>query len=210
MSDFAQNGLICTLQRLNDWHLPLIEDALCELAVKKPIALILPCHGVDLEKPALAHLVAEIAEGRPFLSEVVVSLNGITQEQKPRVAKIFATLPMATRFLWNDQPNALNGGLTGKGGNVAAAIRYITEDYRHPRCRCRIVSSWGPRPTLLCGSGTASRISFCENVLLSGDRPPLRAGLAAFSDATPARAGSSRGAPTASRISAQLSLPSFR
>ena len=127
MSDFAQNGLICTLQRLNDWHLPLIEDALCELALKKPIALILPCHGVDLEKPALAHLVAEIAEGRPFLSEVVVSLNGITEEQQPRVAKIFATLPMATRFLWNDQPNALNGGLTGKGGNVAAAIRSITE-----------------------------------------------------------------------------------
>ena len=114
MSDFAQNGLICTLQRLNDWHLPLVEDALCELALKKPIALILPCHGVDLEKPALAHLVAEIAEGRPFLSEVVVSLNGITEEQQPRVAKIFATLPMATRFLWNDQPNALNGGLTGK------------------------------------------------------------------------------------------------
>jgi glucosyl-3-phosphoglycerate synthase len=78
MSDFAQHGLIATLQRLNDFHLDRIESELGEFARQKPIALVLPCHARDLMQPALAHIIAEL-RGAPWLGEVVVSLNGLTR-----------------------------------------------------------------------------------------------------------------------------------
>ena len=66
MSDFAQSGLICTLQRLNDAHLPALEEELVELVRTRPIALVLPCHGSDLQKPALRHLVSELLGAHGF------------------------------------------------------------------------------------------------------------------------------------------------
>ena len=125
MSDFAQHGLICTLQRLNDGHLPKIERALALLAHERPIALVLPCHGADLARPALAHIVAELAEGPHFLQEIVVSMNGLDEGQFARAEQLFAGLPMRRTFLWNDRPGAPTGGLGGKGGNVDAALRHL-------------------------------------------------------------------------------------
>ena len=126
MSDFAQTGLITTLQRLNDTHLPKIERELAVLAHARPIALVLPCHGADLEKPALAHIVRELGEGPHFLAEIVVSMNGIGAEQFARVRQLFAALPMRQTFLWNDRPGTLPPALGGKGGNVDAALRHLT------------------------------------------------------------------------------------
>lgn len=125
MSDFAQTGLICTLHRLNEEHLPKIERELALLAHERPIALVLPCHGADLEKPALAHIVAELGEGPHFLREVVVSMNGVDEEQFARAGELFAPLPMRQTFLWNDRPGTRDGGLGGKGGNVDAALRHL-------------------------------------------------------------------------------------
>ncbi|KAB2645231.1 MAG: glycosyl transferase [Verrucomicrobia bacterium] len=124
MSDFAQTGLICTLQRLNDGHLAKIERDLAGLATEQGIALVLPCHGGDLERPALAHIVAELAEGPRFLREIVVSMNGVTAEQFERAEGRFAALPMRRTFLWNDRPGVA-AGIGGKGGNVAAALRHL-------------------------------------------------------------------------------------
>ena len=125
MSDFAQHGLICTLQRLNDTHLPKIERELALLATTQPIALVLPCHGADLARPALAHIVAELATGPPFLQEIVVSMNGVDEQQFAQAGQIFAKLPMRRTLLWNDRPGMPSGGLAGKGGNVDAALRYL-------------------------------------------------------------------------------------
>lgn len=124
MSDFAQNGLICTLQRLNDAHLAKVERELAGLAKERGIALVLPCHGADLERPALAHIVAELAEGPRFLQEIVVSVNGVTAEQFEQAKTRFAALPMRRTFLWNDRPGA-EVRIGGKGGNVAAALRHL-------------------------------------------------------------------------------------
>ena len=71
MSDFAQAGLICTLQRLNDTHLARVEAELAELARARPIALVLPCHGRDLEQPAFARIAREL-RGAGFLREIVL------------------------------------------------------------------------------------------------------------------------------------------
>ena len=122
MSDFAQSGLITTLQRLNDGHLDALEAELCGLADERPIALVLPCHAGELERPALAHIVAELAGAR-WLSEIVVSMNGPDAAARERAGEFFARLPMRVRVLWNEE-----GG--GKGANVAAAFRLLGGEKR--------------------------------------------------------------------------------
>jgi glucosyl-3-phosphoglycerate synthase len=123
MSDFAQTGLICTLQRLNDAHLARIEDELTDLARNKPIALVLPCHGADLEKPALAAIIAELREAA-FLSEIVFSLNGVDEFGFALAEERFTRLPQRVSVLWNDRPGVA-ATLSGKGGNVAAAFAHL-------------------------------------------------------------------------------------
>ena len=119
MSDFAQTGLICTLQRLNDTHLGNVETELVELAREQAIALVLPCHGADLERPALAHIVAELS-GAAFLREVVVSMNGVDAEGLERARETFLPLPQTVTFLHHE-------ALSGKGGNVRAAFRHLAK-----------------------------------------------------------------------------------
>ena len=119
MSDFAQTGLITTLQRLNDGHLAEIERALADLARTQPIALVLPCHGADLEKPALTHIVSELA-GAEFLREIVVSMNGLDDAAFARARENFAPLPQRVTLLRNDAAG-------GKGGNVRAAFQHLAK-----------------------------------------------------------------------------------
>jgi glucosyl-3-phosphoglycerate synthase len=121
VSDFAQTGLICTLQRLNDSHLAAVEAELVELSAHRPIALVLPCHGADLAQPALAHIVAELSGAR-FLREVVVSLNGLAADGLARARALFAPLPVRQTFLVNDRA----GEPGGKGRNVTAAFAHLT------------------------------------------------------------------------------------
>jgi glucosyl-3-phosphoglycerate synthase len=125
MSDFAQTGLICTLQRLNDAHLPRIEGELVELAQDRPIALVLPCHGADLEKAALAGIVAELQDAA-FLREIVITLNGVDEFTFALAQERFARMPQKVTLLWNDRPGAPASALGGKGGNVAAALAHLT------------------------------------------------------------------------------------
>jgi glucosyl-3-phosphoglycerate synthase len=129
MSDFAQTGLICTLQRLNDTSAERIESELAEHAVAHPITLILPCHGKDLRQPALKGIIDEIAGAR-FLREVLVSMNGWDEETAQVARDIFARLPQPHRILWNDGPRAVavKGAMAapmGKGFNVWAACGVV-------------------------------------------------------------------------------------
>src|SRR4051812_10595068 len=114
MSDFAQTGLICTLQRLNDTHLARIESELSELARARPIALVLPCHGRDLEQPAFDRLIQEL-RGAAFLREIVLSMNSVEADARDALPMRLAALPQKTTLLWNE---SLVGG---KGTNVRAA-----------------------------------------------------------------------------------------
>jgi glucosyl-3-phosphoglycerate synthase len=126
VSDFAQTGLICTLQRLNETHLSALEVELEIEAATRPIALILPCHAADLSRPALVHIVEELGRVR-FLRDVVVSLNGFDQESFGYAREIFAALPQRVRVLWTDDPELAPllsrwTGTMGKGVNVWSAI----------------------------------------------------------------------------------------
>lgn len=117
MNDFAQSGLITTLQRLSETHFPALEAELA--AMGSAIALILPCHTADLDRPPLAHIIRELAEAR-WLGEVLVSMNGPDRAATERAAVLFAPLPCPFRVLWNE------GG--GKGENVASALRAIGDE----------------------------------------------------------------------------------
>ncbi|MDB6152925.1 MAG: hypothetical protein JWL90_1378 [Chthoniobacteraceae bacterium] len=130
MSDFAQSGLISTFQQLNEAHLPALEEELTGLARDSPIALVLPCHGADLDRPALAHIVAEL-RGAAFLQEIIVSMNGVDSAAVARAKKIFSPLPV--RFLWNDGPETgalLAGFAPGKGLNVWGALGLLCAEAR--------------------------------------------------------------------------------
>lgn len=123
MSDFAQVGLICTLQRLNDTHLGQIEGEVAKLAEKRPIALVLPCHGRDIGQPAFDHLLRELA-GAEFLREIVFSVNAVTPEEREKLAQRLTGLPQQTTLLEND---LLPGKPVGKGANVQAAFADLAD-----------------------------------------------------------------------------------
>ena len=131
MSDFAQTGLITTLQRLNETHLDELEARLVAMADAHPIALVLPCHARELESPALGHILAELAGAR-WLGEIVVSMNGLDAAGFARAKEVFRPLPQLTRVLWNDDtiPSTVSLPKVGKGANVAAAFRLVCAEGR--------------------------------------------------------------------------------
>jgi glucosyl-3-phosphoglycerate synthase len=130
MSDFAQSGLIATLQQLNPTHLPALES---ELAALRPrIVLLLPCHGADLERPALAHIARELA-GALFLEEVLLCTNHASDSALQRARTLFDSVPARLRILQTDTPRAdalLAGIPKGKGLNVWAGIGLLQSESR--------------------------------------------------------------------------------
>lgn len=126
MSDFHQHGLISTLQELGPGNRAHLETELGEFAARSPIALILPCHGRDLGEPALESIIRELAEAT-FLSEIVVSMNGLDEVAYGVAQAKFSKLSQRYRLLWNDGPElrplyeARGHYGEGKGFNVWAA-----------------------------------------------------------------------------------------
>jgi glucosyl-3-phosphoglycerate synthase len=131
MSDFAQTGLICTLQRLNDAHLPRIEAELVELARDRPIALVLPCHAADLERPAFGAILREL-DSATFVREVVLSINGIDGiEFGRRYGDRFNLAVAGGEFT-----TIFNRGAGGKGENVESAFAHLVE-----KSECEIIAT---------------------------------------------------------------------
>ncbi len=137
MSDFAQAGLICTLQRLSDAHGDRIEAELCAHAAERPVTLVLPCHAADLAQPALARIVEEVG-GAKFIREVIVSTNGLDDAAFARAGQLFAPLPQPHRILRTDTARAAESierlceraVEAGKGLNVWAAAGLVVAEAR--------------------------------------------------------------------------------
>jgi glucosyl-3-phosphoglycerate synthase len=122
MSDFTQNGVICTLPRLNESHLePLDTLLLPGLAGASPISLILPCHAPDLERPALQHICRQLADAR-WLTRVLVPVNGLPLAGIPALAnRLSSQLPCKVTVFSTDEP-ALRSLLCAAAGHSTAAL----------------------------------------------------------------------------------------
>lgn len=131
MSDFHQHGLISTLQQLGAGNIARLERELCEAG--RAIALILPCHGRDLTGPALDGILEQLS-GAAFLSEVIVSMNGLDADGHELAKHKFSRLPQRHRILWNDgpllRPQYEQEGcfVSGKGFNVWAATQLLCKE----------------------------------------------------------------------------------
>jgi len=103
MSDFQQRGPITTLSRFGTHDLAKLEDAIAVFAGASPLALIIPCLASEMDQPALASIVVELARV-PYLDTVVVSLDRADEADFRRAKEYFKPLGMRTVILWNDSP----------------------------------------------------------------------------------------------------------
>jgi len=139
MSDFQQRGPITTLPRLVEQSLADRELELRGFAGECPVALVIPCLATEMDQPALAGMVAELARV-PYLDSVVVSLDRANEEEYRRAREYFRPLGQRTVVLWNDAPPLLElrtgieqrvGPLPpGKGRAVWTAIGFVVAERR--------------------------------------------------------------------------------
>lgn len=135
MADFHQNGIITTLHNLHSRRLEDLEAELKEMSKTWPMALILPSLYSELEQPALAKIVEEVAQ-IDYLAEIIIGLDDADEKQFEHAREYFGQLPQRTRILWNDGPRLraiadtlekLSLGPTeqGKGRNVWYCFGYF-------------------------------------------------------------------------------------
>jgi glucosyl-3-phosphoglycerate synthase len=137
LSDFHQTELIATLHRLNAGAgaLKRLEDDLRRFVRACPTALVLPCLYEELKREALQRIVAEL-KGADYLQEIVVSLNGASEEDFLHARAFFAGLGERVTILWHESPrvasmfaelesNGLFLGAPGKGRAIWIAEGYV-------------------------------------------------------------------------------------
>ncbi len=139
MTDFQQRGPITTLPRLPTREAARREEDIREIARSTPVALIIPCLVTEMDQPALAGMVAELARV-PYLDTVVISLDRSDEEGFRRAKEYFRPLQQRTVILWNEAPafqelrEAVEervGSLPpGKGRAVWMAIGYVLAERR--------------------------------------------------------------------------------
>ncbi len=134
MSDFFQNGIITTLHNLCDRPIEDLEEELVRWARQRSLVLVLPCLYSELEQPALAHIVAELARV-PYLSDIVIGLDRASAAEYRHALDYFSALPQRHHVLWNDGPrisgirqrlaeDKLAPTERGKGSNVWTCIGF--------------------------------------------------------------------------------------
>jgi glucosyl-3-phosphoglycerate synthase len=141
MTDFQQRGPITTLPRLVRQDLEQRENEITGFAAHTPLTLVIPCLVTEMDQPALAGMVVELAKV-PYLDSVVISLDAADEAGYRRALDYFRALRQRTIVLWNNAPSALSlrdeiaesvGALpAGKGRAVWMAFGYVlAEDRAH-------------------------------------------------------------------------------
>lgn len=103
MSDFFQNGIITTLHDLGSRSPQDLMAEVSRQACNSPVTLLLPCLASELDGPALAPLVGQLAT-IPWLGTIVVGLDQADGSAYQRARRLFAPLPQAHHVIWNDGP----------------------------------------------------------------------------------------------------------
>lgn len=134
VGDFYQNGIITTLHNLSRRPLEDLEIELVKFSRVRPLGLVLPCLYTELEGPALEPIVTHLAKV-PYLSEIVIGLDGADEAQYRHALRFFSRLPQNYKVLWNNGPRlmalheqlhaqGLSTGESGKGRNVWFCFGY--------------------------------------------------------------------------------------
>jgi len=134
--DFFQNGVVATLHDLGRRPTEDLEQDLKGWSTTCPMTLVLPCLVDDLDAPAMARIVEQLA-AVPYLDEVVVGLDRADADGFARARRTFDRLGRHHRILWNDGPrlvairdelssHGLSTGPPGKGRNVWSCLGYFS------------------------------------------------------------------------------------
>jgi glucosyl-3-phosphoglycerate synthase len=139
MSDFFQNGVITTLQKLGSRTLEDMEQELEKYSERRKMVLLLPALYSEFETPAMHKIIGELKNVN-YLYKIILGLDQATKEQFEEVKKLMSVLPCKVDVLWNDGPNIkeLYEDLTkegfpgldtpGKGRNVWTMMGYGLAD----------------------------------------------------------------------------------
>ncbi len=138
MADFFQNGVITTLQKLNNRPLEELEYELQIFAKRRNMVLLLPALYSEFEGPAMPKIVEELKKIK-YLYKIVLSLDRASEEQFKKVKKIMSEIPTEVRVIWHDGPRmqalykeleeaGFNVSIPGKGRSVWMSLGYILSD----------------------------------------------------------------------------------
>jgi glucosyl-3-phosphoglycerate synthase len=139
MSDFYQNSVITTLQKLGERTLEDLETELLEHAKRRKMVLLLPALYSEFETPAMHRIIEELQQVK-YLHKIILGLDRASREQFEEVKERMSVLPCEVVVLWNDGPRIqwLYEKLTaegfpglkepGKGRNVWTMIGYGMTD----------------------------------------------------------------------------------
>jgi glucosyl-3-phosphoglycerate synthase len=135
MSDFHQNGPVTALPRLLARSVDELEADIITLTPKFPVSLVIPMIPSELDRPALAGILAELRHVT-YLDSLVISLNKATLEDYHRTMRYFKPYPGRLVVVWSESPAVarflsgleevgLNVGTPGKGRACWLAIGYL-------------------------------------------------------------------------------------
>lgn len=144
MTDFFQNGVIATLQRIGERPLADIEAELKEFSRQRAVILLLPALYSEFEGTAMPRIIEEL-RCVPYLKKIVLSLDRADETQFRRVRGIMSGLPAECRVLWQDSPDikaiydeldvaGFNVRIPGKGRSVWLSLGYILADHETEAC----------------------------------------------------------------------------
>jgi glucosyl-3-phosphoglycerate synthase len=140
MSDFHQSGPVTSLPRLLPRPIEELEGRILGLVRRFPVALVIPMVPDEMDRPALARIVAELSEVA-YLDTLVISLNRATAEDHARTQDFFAPYPGRKVILWSEAPPVkafieeidaagLYTGESGKGRACWLAMGHILAEER--------------------------------------------------------------------------------
>lgn len=138
MSDFCQNGVITTLQKLRERPIDDLEAELLKISRKRKIVLLLPALITEFDGEAMPLIIEELRQVG-YLHKIVLSLDRATARQFAKVKKIMAVLPTEVQIIWHDGPRMkklleeliatdFELGWPGKGRSVWMSLGYILSD----------------------------------------------------------------------------------
>lgn len=103
MSDFHQSGPVTALPRLVARPVEELEQRILGLTPRFPVALVIPMVPDEMDRPALANILAELVKV-PYLDTLVISLNKASAEDQLRANRFFAPYTGRKVILWNEAP----------------------------------------------------------------------------------------------------------